>query len=237
MTPLGRAQASALGYVLFISVLLNGGLAMGEESKCYGTTSNGYLEGGVKLPANGSNFTPYSSLARMIGRTYVHSSVLSTVVEAYERTAESLPETVFVYGETGFKNGGEFRPHKTHRNGLSVDFMVPIRNKEGKSIPLPTSVLNRWGYDVEFDDVGSTADFSIDYDAIAEHLYQLHKAALRNDIEIWRVIFDPELQPMLASTKRWQYLESNLEFSKRRSWVRHDDHYHVDFEVACDPIP
>ncbi len=26
------------------------------ESECYGSTSNGYLKGGVKLPAQGENF-------------------------------------------------------------------------------------------------------------------------------------------------------------------------------------
>ena len=29
------------------------------------------------------------------------------------------------------------------------------------------------------------------------------------------------------------YLKDNIQFSKRRSWVRHDEHYHVDFAIPC----
>lgn len=43
-----------------------------EDSVCFGTTSNGRLENGVKLPASGENFEGYSDIARLAGRTYVH---------------------------------------------------------------------------------------------------------------------------------------------------------------------
>jgi len=26
-----------------------------------------------------------------------------------------------------------------------------------------------------------------------------------------------------------------VRFSTRRSWVRHDEHYHVDFDIPCEP--
>ena len=148
---------------------------------------------------------------------------------------ESAPDKVFVYGETGRENGGQFKPHKTHRNGLSVDFMVPVLDSDDRSVPLGTSVLNKWGYDLEFDSAGFFDDVRIDAEAMAEHLYQLHISAKSHDVEIWRVIFDPDLQPLLHKTKRWQYLSEHLTFSARRSWVRHDQHYHVDFEVPCEP--
>ena len=149
---------------------------------------------------------------------------------------ETLPETTFVYGETGWRSGGEFRPHKTHRNGLSVDFMVPVLDEDGNSVPLPSSILNKWGYDLEFDESGSLGELSIDFNATAEHIYQLDIAAKAHGIGIWRVIFDPELQPMLRTSHRWPYLKENIQFSTRRSWVRHDEHFHVDFEVQCEPM-
>ena len=46
-----------------------------SESICYGTSSNGRLESGVKLPSEGSNFVSYSTTAAVLGRTYVHSKV------------------------------------------------------------------------------------------------------------------------------------------------------------------
>lgn len=205
-----------------------------ETSTCYGSTADGHLENGWQLPTAGRNFSTHWTTGRMLGRSYVHSTVHEVVLDAYSALEKTLPDTVFVYGETGRKSGGEFKPHKTHRNGLSVDFMVPVRNRFGESVPLPSSVFNKWGYDLEFDANGRLDDLSIDFTAIAEHLYQLDVAAQRAGIGIWRVIFDPGLQPYLRASPRWSYLEENLQFSKRRSWVRHDEHYHVDFAVECD---
>ena len=206
-----------------------------EPSTCYGTTSNGRLENAWNLPASGANFQSFSTMARLLGRTYVHSWVHAVVLEAYTELETSLPDTVFVYGETGKKKGGEFEPHKTHRNGLSVDFMVPVRNADGESVPLPTNVLNKWGYDLEFDNEGRLDELTIDFNAIAEHIYHLHQEAKESDGDIWRVIFAPELQPYLHESPRWPYLKANVRFSTKRSWVRHDEHYHVDFVVSCEP--
>ena len=147
-----------------------------------------------------------------------------------------MPDRVFVYGETGWKEGGQFKPHKTHRNGLSVDFMVPVLDENGQSVELPSSILNKWGYDLEFDSKGQLDDLKIDFIAIAEHIYQLDLLSKKKGLAIWRVIFDPELQPFLQDSPRWPYLRDNVQFSTKRSWVRHDEHYHIDFDVQCEPL-
>ena len=205
------------------------------QSTCYGTTSNGRLANACELPAGGTNYSPYSTVARWLGRTWVHCDVAQVVVLAYDALAESHPEKHYVYGETGFRNGGEFKPHKTHRNGLSVDFMTPVIDADGKSVPLPTSVTNKYGYAIEFDSANRYEDLSIDFEAIAAHLAALKRSANKQGIGIWRVIFDPELQPGLHKTKAWPEI-SDLTFSRKRSWVRHDDHYHVDFALDCRPL-
>jgi len=202
------------------------------ESVCFGTTSKGRLEGGVALPSSGDNFQSYSSLGNLLGRTYVHDKVLEVIETSYASLSKSYPSKVFMYGETGKKEGGEFSPHKTHQNGLSVDFMVPVL-KDGKSVYLPTSPFNKFGYGIEFDKTSRYDDYVIDYEAMAAHLVELHKEAKAKGIEIWRVIFDPQLQPNLLKTKYGEYLRNSLQFSKKRSWVRHDEHYHVDFKVDC----
>ena len=208
-----------------------------DRSTCYGTTSDGSLENGWKLPSGGPNFSSYSIIGSIIGRTYVHSDVHEVLLDSYESLASSAPGKVFVYGETGKKSGGSFEPHKTHRNGLSVDFMVPVVDESGDSVPLPTNILNKWGYDIEFDSNGRYENLTVDAEAMAEHIYQLHRVAEERGIGIWRVIFAPELQPLLHSTERWAYLQEHIEFSERRSWVRHDEHYHIDFIVQCQPAP
>ena len=206
-----------------------------SESICYGTTSNGKLEGGVELPKSGNNFQSYSSIGNLMGRTFVHSKVLSVILKSYSKLESSYPEKFFMYGETGWREGGRFKPHKTHQNGLSVDFMVSVL-KSDKSVYLPTSPLNKFGYNIEFNNHGEFEEYKIDFEAIAAHLVELHKEAKEQGIDIWRVIFAPELQPFLLKTRNGKYLKENLEFSKKRSWVRHDEHYHVDFKVECQKM-
>ena len=208
---------------------------LASESTCFGTVSKGRLENGVRLPLSGPNFSSYSSLAANVGRTYVHSKVLAVVVAAYSALDEAAPGKVFVYGEAGWPSGGRIRPHRTHQNGLSVDFFVPVRDRSGRSVPLPTTVTNRFGYDIEFDAEGRFEDYSIDFDAMAEHLYQLHVAAKARGIGIALVILDPPFKPKLFATTRGPFLQQNLKFMKGAAWVRHDEHYHVDFAVPCKP--
>lgn len=206
---------------------------LAQESTCYGTTSKGRLEKGVELPSSGKNFVGYSDIARLAGRTYVHSQVNSILVKSYKFLEVEQPNKVFKYAETGFEEGGQFKPHKTHRNGLSVDFMTPVLNKAGKSVHLPTHPLNKFGYNIEFDNKGQYDEYSIDYVALAAHIVALHKEAVAQGLDLWRVIFDPKLQPELFKTAYGAYLKKHIQFSKKPSWVRHDEHYHVDFEIPC----
>jgi penicillin-insensitive murein endopeptidase len=187
----------------------------------------------VQLPSEGSNYVGYSSIARLAGRTYVHSKVRDIVVSAYEQLEIEQPDKVYKYAETGLVEGGEFKPHKTHRNGLSVDFMTPVVDDHGKSVHLPTNPLNQFGYSIEFDDSDHFDGMHIDYEALAAHIVALDQQAKAHGYGLWRVIFDPVLQPNLFKTMYGQYLKDNIEFSKKRSWVRHDEHYHVDFDIPC----
>ncbi|MGD8353666.1 MAG: penicillin-insensitive murein endopeptidase [Pseudomonadota bacterium] len=224
---------------LLVILILSPSLSIANEhqSTCYGTTANGRLENGVSLPSKGPNFESYTSLGGVFGRTYVHSRVRDVVADAYKALETLRPGTVYVYGEAGKKQGGPFRPHKTHQNGLSVDFMVPVLNSLGRSIPLPANALNRFGYNMEFDGKGRAGNFHIDFEAMADHILALKSEADRAGIGIWRVIFDPKLQPMLFETGSGHLLqEYNINFSKKRSWVRHDEHYHVDFDLPCEPL-
>lgn len=202
------------------------------SSTCYGTTSSGRLENGCKLPMSGTNFQSYSSVLSVAGRTYVHCKVKDVVVEAYAALESEGENWIYVYGETGKKNGGKFKPHKTHQNGLSVDFMVPVINAKGESVSLPTNMLNKYGYDIDFTLNGDYKDLKIDYEAMAAHIAALKHQAKKQAVGIWRVIFDPKMQSALTKTKSWPEI-ADLAFSVRRSWVRHDDHYHIDFDLPC----
>jgi penicillin-insensitive murein endopeptidase len=204
-----------------------------QNSTCYGTTGAGSLDKGVKLPSSGSNYTGYSYLARIAGRTYVHSEVSKIVVAAYRALEKSAPGKIYKYAETGKRNGGMFKPHKTHQNGLSVDFMTPMIDRNGRSTHLPTHPFNRLGYNIELDSNNQYKGLRIDYSAMAAHVVALHQAARARGHDIWRVIFDPALQKPLFNAAHGQYLRQHIRFSTKRSWVRHDEHYHVDFAIPC----
>jgi penicillin-insensitive murein endopeptidase len=196
---------------------------------------HGRLVDAVELPGEGKNYISYSSLPGLLGRTYVHSKVSDVVISAYKILETEQPDKVFKYAETGFKEGGQFKPHKTHQNGLSVDFMTPVLSN-GKSVHLPTHPFNKFGYSIEFDKTGRYKEYTIDYEALAAHLVALHKTAKKHRIKLWRVLFDPQLQPNLYKTQYADYIKKHIQLSKKRSWVRHDEHYHVDFIIKCKPI-
>jgi penicillin-insensitive murein DD-endopeptidase len=218
--------------ILLLATLVPHAAAAAADSVCFGSVANGRLEGGVKLPTSGKNFRAYSSMGAAVGRTYVHSTVRSILTDAYVQLQTSAPGKSFVYGETGWASGGRIRPHRTHRNGLSVDFMVPVLDAKNRSVPLPTTVTNRYGYDIEFDGDARFEDLRIDFEALGEHLYQLDQAARRKGAGITLVIFETRYLPKLFATAHAPHLRQ-LPFMKTRPWVRHDEHYHVDFAVKC----
>ena len=223
--------------LLSLVFLLCPSLALPDnESTCYGTTSNGRLEDGVPLPGSGRNFVSYGIIPELVGRTYVHSKVRDVIVTAYRILETEQSGKVFKYAETGARLGGKFPPHKTHQNGLSVDFMVPVLIDSDRSAHLPTHALNRYGYDIEFDERGRFGEYRIDFEALGAHIVALHKAAEIHAVGIRRVLFDPQLQPLLYNTRYGDYIRRNIEIPLKRSWVRHDEHIHVDFVVECRPL-
>jgi hypothetical protein len=91
-----------------------------------------------------------------------------------------------------------------------------------------------FGCTSSFDRTGRSGSYRIDFEAMALHLQALARAARGHGIGIRRVIFDTELQPLLFATEHGGQLRRQMSFNKTQSWVRHDEHYHVDFDVSCD---
>ncbi|MFS2026774.1 penicillin-insensitive murein endopeptidase [Massilia sp. CT11-137] len=208
-----------------------------DASTCYGTVGKGRLSGGVQLPPQGVNFAAYSSTGVEMGRTYVHDQVRQVMLEAYANVRTTLPDRTYVYGETGLAHGGPIPPHRTHQAGLSVDFMVPVLDDADRSVPMPSSPANKFGYALEFDDQGRIPGYRIDFDAMAEQLYQISMTSRRYGLTIARVIFDPRLaERLFNSSRHGAELQRILPFMKERPWIRHDEHYHVDFGLSCRPL-
>ncbi|WP_426101124.1 penicillin-insensitive murein endopeptidase [Massilia sp. TSP1-1-2] len=223
----------ALRLALAIAVVAP--LPPAAASQCYGRPGKGRLEGGVQLPLEGDNFSAYSTVAAGAGRTYLHATSAAIVVDAYARLNAGSPANRYVYGETGLASGGLFKPHRTHQNGLSIDFFVPVRDARDVSVALPTQGKARFGYDIEFDRNARYQQLRIDFPALAEHLYQLDAAARAHGARIANVILAREFLAMLWASPRGPWVKKNIPFMVAKPWVRHDEHYHVDFSLPCQP--
>ena len=219
-----------IGLLIFLYIFPNSLLILdnNKESISYGTVSNGRIENSKRVAFRGPNHSTYSYLGYLLGRTFVHNKVKQTIMDAYKICETTCPNVCFVLGETGKRKGGRFLPHRTHRNGLSVDFMSPMiqQAKPYRSHHL----FNRWGYGLEFDQQGKTKDYQIDYETMAQHILAVKKAAAANGLRIQKIIFDPALQLQLKKTTVASEIK-NLPYTKNRVTVRHDDHYHIDFAL------
>ncbi len=220
-----------IALLLALAIYFGNDIARAFESDApslsYGIPDSGSMEHGKRLPSSGPNFRAYSRIGAALGRNSVNGKVRDVVLEAYNQLARTRPELRFIYGETGWPSGGEFSPHPSHQNGMSVDFMVPVR-KNGQIATLPTTPWKKFGYAIEFDSTGKAEDLSIDFEAIALHLAALDEAATAHGLTISRVILAPEYVPLVEKVPgAWRLID-------RLPWfdgapLRYDDHYQVDF--------
>lgn len=128
-----------------------------------GTVSNGNLKNGKLFPFSGSNFKYFDTLSYLNGRAFVNDKLKLTVLNSYKKLETEIPGHQFCIMECSNEEGGEIYPHRTHQNGLSIDFMSPLM-QNGK----PYYKLDSLGgshYLLEFDDQGKySADQSISID-------------------------------------------------------------------------
>lgn len=186
------------------------------------------------LPLSGDNFQASSLPGYGAGRYYLKGRAAVAVLKAYARLAASHPELRFIYAEMGWKGGGRFRPHRTHQQGLSADFITPVRKPDatGKAAPatLPCNTANLWGYGIRLDNNGRYQDYRLDTAAMIAHLDALRQEAAAQGLKIERVIFDPPLLKLLRADPNFKRL-GDMRFMENKAWFPHDGHYHVDFAL------
>lgn len=238
---LGAVLATAGGGLLAARLHGAGKATLPPDSVCRGTPSAGRLEQPGRLPMRGVNFQAYGRAGVVAGRTHAHVRAVRANLEAYAALAEDMPDAAFVYGESGHADGGPFPPHRTHQNGTSMDFMVPVRDRHGRSVPLPGHAGNRYGYDLEFDAqgrwrAGTDDELRIDFEALGAHLHALARSGRAHGAPIARVILAPEYLPLLFATRHGPALLRSLHFTRGKVWWRHGENYHIDFRIPCEPL-
>ncbi|MEN0049851.1 MAG: hypothetical protein AAF806_22510, partial [Bacteroidota bacterium] len=134
------------------------------------------------------------------------------------------------------KAGGKMLLHRTHQNGLSVDFMVPKKRGEQQSKWLDW--LGLWHYLLEFTDDGRSKinkNIEIDFETMGKHILALDRAARKNGLKINKVILKIELKDDFYATESGKKVkQKGIYFARSLSDIVnrvHDDHYHIDFEI------
>lgn len=204
-------------------------------SKSLGSVSKGELVNGKIMPFYGANFTYFDKDSYLGSRAFTSDKVKSIILDTYTDLEEVFPEKHFYLMELSNKEGGQIYPHRTHQNGLSVDFMMP-KIKSGK-IYTGLDTLGKDHYWLDFNENGEYVKdtaVKIDFNTIAKHILLLNENAKKYNCKISKVIIKIEYKDELFSTELGQKLkESGIYFAKNLTPLInniHDDHYHVDFE-------
>lgn len=238
-----QRRVMAVGGVLVVGVLVGSVVSFADSGPgsprdrtpvaiAYGSGGCGRLEGGEKLPCEGTNFEAFSSLACRLGRTWLHPLVAATLVDAYAALEQSEPGRRWQYGDLGLEEGGRLRPHRTHQSGIAADFFVPVVDAQGRAATVPIQAHRKFGYALEFDAAGRLpgTGLGIDFRALAAHLLALEEAGHHHGVMVERVIVTPDFhEALLAAEPKLAGMRGR--FMRKEAWVRHDEHYHVDFSL------
>ena len=209
----------------------NHGTSISEGGTGKVSLKNAYL-----LPYRTRDFRYFSYISYFIlGRAYVHSALYASIKDCYSEMHKLYPNRNFYVMECSRRQGGKMFPHRTHQNGLSIDFMTPYIKKSGKAKKIMDHT-GIWHYLYNADSegyVGNGRKIQTDFNLIAHHLLILNKSAKRNGLKIRKVILKINLTDDLFKTAYGKQLkQSGIEFAKYLPEIidkQHDDHYHVDF--------
>lgn len=207
-----------------------------DKSNSKGTVGNGTLENGKLVPFSGPNFNYFDSTSYVSSRAFVNDKVRTAMLNIYKQLQITSPERHFCIMECSHEHGGKLSPHRTHQNGLSLDFMTPLL-KDG----VPYYGMDNLGaqhYLLDFDENGKyTKDpsIAIDFDAMALHILTLNEEAKKIGLEIEKVLFKIELKDELYCKPKGRALyDCGIYFAQKLTPLingLHDDHYHVDFKL------
>lgn len=202
----------------------------------YGTVSNGTLKNGAILPFSGKNFHYFDTTSYLKNRCFVNRNVYDALLETYRQLETVTPDRSYGIMECSNEHGGKISPHRTHQNGLSVDFMTPLL-KDGQ----PYTGADFKGaphYLMDFDANGRWTEdptVSIDFETMAKHLLTLIDAAKSQGLGIEKIIWKTELRDELFTTPSGKKLKTSGVYVTTRLEPLinslHDDHYHVDFKI------
>ena len=201
-----------------------------------GTVSNGSLQNGKLIPFKGKNFYYFDTSSYINERAFVNDKLKKVIIATYKQLDTLFPSRNFVVMECSNKNGGKISPHKTHQNGLSIDFMIPLMKNNKAYYALDSLGANH--YLLNFENNGCYSQdksISVDFNLLAKYISTIEKNARKQGLKISKVILKTEYKNHLfASTNGENLKKMNIYFAMSLTPLLnalHDDHFHVDFEL------
>lgn len=204
------------------------------QSISVGSVSDGSIKNSKLIPFSGDNYQYFDRWSYLNGRAFLNGDVLKAVLQTYDVLQQQLPKRWFNIMECSHKDGGKLFPHRTHQNGLSVDFMMPLI-KGGKAYyELDNKGIKH--YLLDFDNSGRYSKdhtVSIDFNLVAKHILELNSQANKEGLKIVKVIIKIELKDELFNSKYGKILKNSGIYIVKGLTPKinelHDDHYHIDF--------
>ncbi len=206
------------------------------ESVSIGSVRNGSVQNAYLADWKGVNYSYFSFTSYFLAdNAYLHSDIYHVIKKAYKTCESTCPDIHFKLMECGNTEGGKMYFHRTHQNGLGVDFMIP-NTRNGESFRW-FDQLGMLHYLLEYDEHGRNNLFpsvELDFETMAKHILALDDAAQEQGYRIYKVILKVELLDDFFSTPSGQKVrERGIYFMPRLYPLAnkvHDDHYHIDFE-------
>lgn len=208
------------------------------DSYSVGTPGSGSLENAYLIEYKTNNSRYFSPISYyLFGNGYVNSRLYNTLIQSYKECEETCPNVDFRIMECSNRKGGDMMLHRTHRNGLSVDFMVP-KHKKGIQNKFYDR-LGLWHYLLQFDSSGKlkiNKRIEIDFESIGRHIIALDNASRKNNLRVSKVILKIDLKDDFYKTKAGQEIKRRgIYFARNLPQtidMMHDDHYHIDFKLV-----
>jgi len=219
-----------------IKVYISGNKDNSSPSTSTGTVSDGKLINGKLFPFQGANYQYFDTTSYINNRAFLNDKIRTVATGSYKQLEKEIPDRKFFIMECSNKNGGQIFPHRTHQNGLSIDFMMPLIKGNKPFYGLDTIGANH--YWLDFDNEGKYSgdkNIAIDFDLVARQILSLETHARNNGYKIQKVIIKTEFKNLIFASPHGKKLkESNIYLVKSLTPMinsLHDDHFHIDFEI------
>jgi penicillin-insensitive murein endopeptidase len=112
----------------------------------------------VAFPDQAPGLVIASPTLSQAGRNFARGRTVQSVLDAAAALHAANPASVVVLGDVGKNGGGKMPPHATHRDGRTVDILMPVVDVTDAASPkaaqFPHSDADGFGYCARFDKDG-----------------------------------------------------------------------------------